>query len=182
MLTLRGLVTHYVLFFIHLESRRVDIAGVTRHPDERWMQQMARNMTMEGCGALRDCRYLLNDRDTKYTQSFRAIIASGRVEPLVLPARSPNLNAHAERWVRSVKEELIVQGDPLWRALTAPGAERICRTFPCRAKSSGKGQRPAVPSGYEHPPRQLLFNAASDWADSCVITIRRQRERGRPPR
>jgi putative transposase len=59
----------------------------------------------EGCGALRDCHYLLHDREAKYTQSFRAIIASGRVEPLVLPSRSPNLNAYAERWVRSVKEE-----------------------------------------------------------------------------
>ena len=85
----------------------MDIAGITVHPDERWMQQIARNVTMEGCGALRDCRYLLHDRDTKYTQSFRAIIASGRVEPLVLPARSPNLNAYAERWVRSVKEECL---------------------------------------------------------------------------
>ena len=81
-LTLRGLVTYYVLFFIHLESRRVDVAGITVHPDEPWMKQIARNATMEGCGALRDCRYLLHDRDTKYTQSFRAIIASGRVEPL----------------------------------------------------------------------------------------------------
>jgi len=71
------------------------------------MKQIARNVTMEGCGALRDCRYLLHDRDTKYTQSFRAIIASGRVEPLVLPPRSPNLNAYAERWVRSVKEECL---------------------------------------------------------------------------
>jgi hypothetical protein len=106
-LTLRGLATYYVLFFIHLESRRVDIAGITVHPDERWMQQIARNVTMEGCGALRDCRYLLHDRDSKYTQSFRAIIASGRVEPLVLPACSPNLNAYAERWVRSVKEECL---------------------------------------------------------------------------
>ncbi len=106
-LTLHGLVTYYVLFFIHLESRRVDIAGVTVHPDERWMRQIARNMTMEGYGALRDCRYLLHDRDNKYTQSFRAIIASGGVEPLVLPARSPNLNAYAERWVRSVKEECL---------------------------------------------------------------------------
>jgi putative transposase len=106
-LRLRGLVTYYVLFFIHLESRRVNIAGITVYPDERWMQQIARNATMEGCGMLRDCRYLLHDRDTKYTQSFRAIIASGQVEPLVLPARSPNLNAYAERWVRSVKEECL---------------------------------------------------------------------------
>ena len=106
-LTLRGLVTYYVLFFIHLESRRVDIAGITIHPDERWMQQMARNVTMQGCGTLRDCGYLLHDRDTKYTQSFRAIVASGQVEPLVLPAHSPNLNAYAERWVRSVKQECL---------------------------------------------------------------------------
>ena len=106
-LTLRGLVTYYVLFFIHLESRRADIAGLTVHPDEPWMKQIARNVTMEGCGVLRDCRYLLHDRDTKYTRSFRAIIASGGVEPLALPARSPNLNAYAERWVRSVKEECL---------------------------------------------------------------------------
>ena len=106
-LTLRGLVTYYVLFFIHLESRRVDIAGITVHPNELWMKQIARKATMEDCGALRDCRYLLHDRDTKFTRSFRAIISSGRIEPLALPARSPNLNAYAERWVRSVKEECL---------------------------------------------------------------------------
>ena len=106
-LTLRGLVTYYVLFFIHLKSRRVDIAGITVHPNEPWMKQVARNATMEDCGALRDCRYLLHDRDTKFTRSFQAIVASGRVEPLTLPARSPNLNAYAERWVRSVKEECL---------------------------------------------------------------------------
>jgi transposase InsO family protein len=106
-LTLRGLVTYYVLFFIHLESRKVDIVGITIHPDEQWMQQMARNVTMEGCGALRDRRHLLHDRDTKYTHSFRAIIASGGVKPLALPAHSPNLNAYAERWVRSVKDECL---------------------------------------------------------------------------
>jgi len=58
----------------------VDIAGITVHPDERWMQQIARNVTMEGCGALRDCRYLLHDRDTKYTQSFRAQEGSNAVD------------------------------------------------------------------------------------------------------
>jgi hypothetical protein len=93
-LTLRGLVTYYVLFFIHLESRQVDIAGITIHPAEPWMRQIARNVTVEGCGTLRDCRYLLHDRDTKYTQSFRAIIVSGRVEPLV---RRALLAARPER-------------------------------------------------------------------------------------
>jgi putative transposase len=106
-LTLRGLMTYYVLFFIHLESRRVDITGITIHPNEPWMKQMARNVTMEGCGIRWDRRDLLHDHDTKFTQSFRAIIASGQVEPLALLARSPNLNAYAERWVRSVKEECL---------------------------------------------------------------------------
>jgi hypothetical protein len=71
------------------------------------MKQIARNVTMEGWVRCGDCRYLLHDRDTKFTRSFRAIIASGRVEPLALPARSPNLNAYSELWVRSVKEECL---------------------------------------------------------------------------
>ncbi|MFO1083066.1 MAG: integrase core domain-containing protein [Reyranellaceae bacterium] len=106
-LTLRGLVTCCVLFFIHLECRRVANAGITVHPDEAWMSQMARNATMDEYGALLGCRYLLHGRDTKFAQSFRAIRASGQVEPLALPAQSPNLNAYAERWVRSVKDECL---------------------------------------------------------------------------
>ena len=69
-LSLRGLVTYYVLFFIHLESRKVEIAGITTHPTEQWLKQMARNVTMEGIGALRDGRYLLHDHDTKYKLPF----------------------------------------------------------------------------------------------------------------
>jgi len=60
---------------------------------------------LDGCGILQDCRYLLHDRDTKYTLSFRAIVMSGRVKPLALPPHSPNLNAYAERWVRSVASQ-----------------------------------------------------------------------------
>ena len=106
-LTLHGLVTYYVLFFIHLESRRVEVAGITSHPNEVWMRQIARNVTMDEWGCLDECRYLLHDRDTKYTHSFRQIIKSGGVEPLRLPPRSPNLNAHAERWVKSIKDECL---------------------------------------------------------------------------
>jgi putative transposase len=106
-LTLRGLVTYYILFFIQLESRRIDTVGITVHSNEQWMQQVARNATMDGSGALRDCQYLLHDRDAKYCASFRAIIETGRVKTPVLPARSPNLNAYSERWIRSVKEECL---------------------------------------------------------------------------
>jgi putative transposase len=86
-LTLTGLITHYVLFFIHLESRRICLAGVTRHPDQQWMEQMARNVTMEDSGFLINRRYLLHDRDSKYCSSFRQVIEAGRVKTLVLPPK-----------------------------------------------------------------------------------------------
>jgi putative transposase len=106
-LTWRGLVTYYVLFFLHLESRRVSVAGITRHPDEEWMQQMARNATQDSWGPLSRCRYVLHDRDTKFCATFRSVLTAGGVKTIQLPARSPNLNAFAERWVRSVKEECL---------------------------------------------------------------------------
>jgi putative transposase len=71
------------------------------------MQQIARNATMDGCGFLENCRYLLHDRDTKYSGAFRAIIESARVKTLPLPPRSPNLNAHAGQWLRSAKDEYL---------------------------------------------------------------------------
>ena len=108
-LTLRGLITYYVMFFIHLESRRICLAGVTFHPDQEWMEQMARNVTMEDSGFLINRKYLLHDRDSKYCSSFRQMIEAGSVKTLALPARSPNLNAYAERWVRSVKEECLAK-------------------------------------------------------------------------
>jgi putative transposase len=106
-LTWRGLATYYVLFVIQLETRRVTLAGFTRHSTEEWMQQIARNLTDIDSGALRDQKYLLHDGDTKFCAGFRSILRDGGVEPLRLPPRSPNLNAFAERWVRSVKEECL---------------------------------------------------------------------------
>ena len=84
-LTLKGLLTYYVLFFIHLETRRVSLVGFTPYPDQDWMEQQARNLTMEQWGCLRGCRYLLHDRDTKFCESFRELIESGSVKPLRLP-------------------------------------------------------------------------------------------------
>ena len=176
-LTLRGLATYYVLFFMHLESRRVDIAGITVQPDEPWMKQIARNVTMQGCGILRACRYLLHDRDTKYTRSFRAIIASGQVEPLALPARCPNLNAYAERWVRSVKEEclskVILLGErSLPRALNEY-VELIMPSGTTRARVTSCCSLVIRISATS----RSLFNAGSDWVGSCAITIKRRRNR-----
>jgi putative transposase len=105
--TLGGLVTYYVLFFIHLGSRRVHVAGVTPHPNEAWMMQIARNITMEEWGFLSPGQYLIHDRDGKYCPAFQQIIDTAGVKRVPLPPRSPNLNAYAERWVRSVKEECL---------------------------------------------------------------------------
>ena len=77
--------------------------------DQEWMEQMARNVTMEDSGFLINRKYLLHDRDSKYCSSFRQVIEAGRVKTLALPARSPNLNAYAERWVRSVREECLAK-------------------------------------------------------------------------
>src|SRR5438105_3972813 len=105
--TLGGLVTYYVLFFLHLGSRQVHVAGVTPHPNEAWMVQVARNVTMEAWGFLSPGQYLIHDRDTKFCAAFQQIIDDAGVERVVLPPRSPNLNAYAERWIRSVKEECL---------------------------------------------------------------------------
>ena len=102
-----GLVTYYVLFFIHLASRKVHIAGVTPHPDARWMVQVARNVTMAEWGVLSSSQYLIHDRDGKYGPAFQRIIDEAGVQRVPLPPRSPDLNAYAERWVRSVKEEAL---------------------------------------------------------------------------
>ena len=75
-LTWRGLVTYYVLFFLHLETRRVSLAGITRHPMEMWMEQMARNAVDEGSGYLCQHRYVLHDRDTKPADRLYGSIAS----------------------------------------------------------------------------------------------------------
>src|SRR5271170_3311681 len=72
--TIKGLVTQYILFFIDIASRSVHIAGITPHPDNSWMTQIARNITDVSNGVLRDKRYLLLDRDTKYSDAFRGIL------------------------------------------------------------------------------------------------------------
>jgi transposase InsO family protein len=121
--TLGGLVTYYVLFFIHLSSRKVHIAGVTPSPNHAWIMQVARNITMADWGFLGSGQYLIHDRDGKFCPAFQRIIDDAGVTRVPLPPRSPNLNAYAERWVRSVREEalsrLILFGErSLWHVLT----------------------------------------------------------------
>ncbi len=111
--TWKGLVRYFVLFVIDLKSRRVEIAGIVPSPDGVWMSQVARNLTDCEDGILLGCRYLIHDRDPLFTQAFRATLDRSGVRPVKLPPRSPNLNAYAERFVRSIKSECMAQVIPL---------------------------------------------------------------------
>jgi hypothetical protein len=83
------------------------LAGCTPNPDDSWVVQVGRNLTDSEEGVLRDERYLLMDRDTKYHEAFRSILKQSGIEPVRLPPHSPNLNAHIERFMRSLKEECL---------------------------------------------------------------------------
>jgi putative transposase len=105
--TKKGLVTYYLLFLMEIATRRVHFAGLTANPDEGWLLQVARNVTDTAAGFLRGKRYLLMDRDTKFSEAFRGTFDDVEVKPFRLPARSPNLSAHIERFMQSLKEECL---------------------------------------------------------------------------
>ena len=103
----RGLVTHCLRFEISLADRVVQVLGVTAKPDESWILQIGRNLIDSECGALRGKRYLIIDRDAKYTDQFRRWVCEVGTEVIRLPLMSPNLNAYAGRFVRSIKEKCL---------------------------------------------------------------------------
>ncbi len=112
-LTRVGLVRYFVLFVIDLQTRRIEIAGIVRQPDGEWMRQIARNLTDADSGFLNGARYLIHDHDPLFTERFREILKPSGVKTVKLPARSPNLNAYAERFVLSIKSECLAKIIPL---------------------------------------------------------------------
>jgi putative transposase len=90
-----------------LPSRCIQVAGIIPHPTAAFMQQCARQLAGPFDGFLLGKQYLLHNRDTKFTQAFDGLLKGSGVGPIVLPARSLNLNVYAERWVRSIKEECL---------------------------------------------------------------------------
>lgn len=111
--TSHGLVRYAVLFIIDLETRRVHIAGLVHEPYGAWMAQIARNLTDPVDGFLRGKRRLIHDRDPLFTTQFAQILGTAGVTTVKLPARSPNLNAYAERFVRSIRTECLRHVIPL---------------------------------------------------------------------
>jgi transposase InsO family protein len=107
--TPRGLRRYIVLFLIELSTRKVEVAGIAANVNGLWMSQVGRNLTDAVDGILRGKRYLIHDRDPLFTTEFLSMLADAGVKSVKLPPRSPNLNAHAERFVRSIKESCLEQ-------------------------------------------------------------------------
>ena len=105
--TCTGLKRLIVLFFIDISTRRVEIGGIAHSPNGLWMAQIARNLIDAVDGFFTGKRYLIHDRDPLYTNEFIDIIAGCGVDGVKLPAKSPNLNAYAERFVRTIKEDCL---------------------------------------------------------------------------
>jgi transposase InsO family protein len=105
--TPRGLQRFIVPFFIELSTRKVEIAGIAAAANGLWMSQIGRNLTDAVDGILKGKRYLIHDRDPLFTTEFLKMLAETGVKSVKLPPRSPNLNAYAERFVRSIKESCL---------------------------------------------------------------------------
>ena len=107
------MVRYSVLFVIDLKTRCVHLAGIAHDPYGAWMEQIARNLTDAVDGFLKNTRYLIHDRDPLFTQRFVDILRVGGVKTVKLPARSPDLNAFAERFVLSARAECLRRVIPL---------------------------------------------------------------------
>jgi transposase InsO family protein len=121
--TRHGLQRFVILFFMDLSTRKVEIAGIAPKATGPWMSQVGRNLTDPEDGILKGKRYLIHDRDPLFTAEFLSMLAAGGVASVKLPPRSPNLNAHAERFVRTIKESclerMILFGEGAVRKATA---------------------------------------------------------------
>jgi putative transposase len=157
----------YVLFFIELATRRVHLAGMTTNPDGRWVTQQARNLLMQldddGIGLP---RFLVRDRDSKFTREFDEVFRSEGVRVIKAPVRAPKARAHAERWVGSVRREcldrILIVGRRHLQHVLATYALHHNEHRPHRAL----GQRPPLS---KHPP--------GEWPVADVLDLDRVRRR-----
>lgn len=114
-----------MLFFIELDTRRVHLAGVTAHPDGAWVAQQARNLLLMLGGRGRRLRFLVRDRDAKFTRAFDDVFRSEGADVLITPVQAPNANAYAERWIRTVRAECLD-----WLLITGRGhLDQVLRVY-----------------------------------------------------
>jgi putative transposase len=149
----------YVLFVIEVASRRVHVLGGTPHPVGDWVAQQARNLLMvldDGAGRF---RFLVRDRDTKFTAAFDAVLVAEAIQVLTTPVWAPRANAYAERWVGTVRREvldrMLIVGCRQLRAVLAEYADHYNDHRPHRALGEAPPLGPGVPV-VSAPPGKIM--------------------------
>ena len=161
--TVRGLVTYYTVFVIELQTRRVHVLGSTPYPDEAFVIQTMRDLTDPVSGILRARSILICDRDRKWSVAVQHFLATAGVRVVQTPFRAPNCNAHADRFVRAIKEECLNKVIPSVNAIFAGRWPTSSPTITVNATIKVSATRLSTPCGNSLPA--VSFVAGSDSAD-----------------